>query len=186
MKRRAFTLVELLVAMVVGVLVAGSALLALSSSFSAWTRLASGGTLLETDKAMLRLERDISSALPLPDAPFSGEARSLALPLERDGSLRVATWSAEGSRLVRSERDYLFDGEASFDGRAPDGTALPVRLETYRLAGPARFAYQATPADERDGAPSFTADCATNLPAAVLVCAGDHRRACPTRLSLPK
>ena len=193
-----FTLVELLIAMATGLLVVGSALLALSSSFSSWSRIAGGGILLETDRAMLRFERDIASALPLPDCPFSGDATSLTLPLEHDGALRVATWSAEESLLVRQERDYLFGDEAAFDGHGPDGLPLPVRTERYRLPETARFLYEGAGAPPPPSAgvrgparspsvvpPSFVATAPTNLPRTVTLSIGDFIRHCPTRLSAP-
>lgn len=184
--------------MATGLLVVGSALLALSSSFSSWSRIAGGGILLETDRAMLRFERDIASALPLPDCPFSGESATLTVPLERDGALRVATWSAEESLLVRQERDYLFDDEAAFDGHGPDGLPLPVRTERYRLPETARFSFEGSgglppaSAGVRGPArspsvvpPSFVATAPTNLPRTVTLSIGDFIRHCPTRLSAP-
>lgn len=181
MSRRAFTLVELLVAMAVGIAVAGMASAAVAAGFRSWTRLAAGGALLETECGFLRFERDIASALPLPDAPFTGTATEISLPIERGGTLRMIVWSAKPDRLARSERDYLFDAEAAFDGRAADGSSLPLRTESYRIPAPARFSF--LPAQDAPAVDTFTADSPTNLPYAVSLTAGDFSRACPARLS---
>ena len=180
---RGFTLVELIVAMGVGIAVSAMALIAVSAGFRSWTRLAAGGVLLETDRGFLRFERDISSALPLPDKPFSGDTSELTLPLERGGALRIVSWTVAPGRLVRRERDYLFDREASFDGRAEDGTSIPFRTESYRIPATARFAYH--PAPDVSAEESFTADTPTNLPYAVSLSAGGFSRLCPARLSPP-
>ena len=180
---RGFTLVELVVAMGVGIAVSAMALIAVSSGFRSWTRLAAGGVLLETDRGFLRFERDVSSARPLPDAPFSGDASELTLPMERSGALRVVSWTAAPGRLIRRERDYLFDREASFDGRAEDGTSIPFRTESYRLPAPARFTYYPTP--DVSAEESFSADSPTNLPYAVSLSSGGFSRLCPARLAPP-
>ena len=173
MRRAAFTLVEVVVATAVGALVAASAVLALSSAFAGWTRLATGGELLDADRALLRLERDLASAKPLPSAPFRCDASSLRIPLERGGRLVIADWSAEAPGLVRRERDYRFDDEAGYDGRESDGRATALRFERHRLPSPAAFAFlaQRESGAEGDNAPSaeWTALAPTNLPAAVEV-----------------
>ncbi len=167
MRRRGLTLVELVVALSVGALVAGAALAALSSAFSAWTRLAAGGALAETHRALYLFERDAAAALPLPDEPLAGDASSLSFPLERDGSLRVVAWSAEDARLIRREHPYRF-------GKAPPPTDDSL-AQTFRLPAPASFAYP-------DGADSVAASSPTNLPASVRVTTGDISRLCPFRL----
>ena len=182
--KRGFTLVELIVAMGVGIAVSAMALIAVSSGFRSWTRLAAGGVLLETDRGFLRFERDVSSALPLPDAPFAGDASQVTIPLERGGALCIVSWTAApDDRLVRRERDYLFAREASFDGRAEDGTSIQFRTESYRIPAPARFAYH--PAPDASAEESITADSPTNLPYAVSLSSGGFSRFCPVRLAPP-
>ena len=174
MRRAAFTLVEVVVATAVAVLVAGAAILALSSAFAGWTRLAAGGELLDADRALLRLERDVASAKPLPYVPFSGDASTLRIPLERGGRLVVADWTAEPPGLVRRERDYRFDDEAGYDGRESDGRATALRIERHRLPSPAAFAFlpnakSGAAPDDSPRSAEWTALTPTNLPASVEV-----------------
>ncbi len=180
---RGFTLIELIVAMGVGIAVSAMALVAVSSGFRSWTRLAAGGVLLETDRGFLRFERDVSSALPLPDAQFAGDVSEVTIPLERGDAPRVVSWTAVPGRLIRRERDYLFDREASLDGRAEDGTSIQFRTESYRIPAPARFAYH--PAPEASAEESFTAASPTHLPSAVSISSAAFSRLCPARLASP-
>lgn len=173
MRHFGFTLVELLVAMATGLLVVTAALLALSTTFSAWTKLAAGGSLLETQRALLRLERDIASALPLPDAPFSGDTTTLSIPLERASTLAVASWSIQGSTLVRHETDYPI---------SPATPLAPARIESFRVPSPIAFSFFATK-DASEPLSAFTASTATNLPHRVLLSIGSFHRNAPTRLS---
>ena len=185
MRREAFTLVEVVVATAVAALVAAAAVVALSSTFAGWTRLASGGALLAVDRALLRLERDVASAHPLPHVPFRGDATSLRIPLERGGRLVVAEWTAEAPGLVRRERDYRFNGEENYDGREADGRATAFRVERHRLPSPAAFAYILHAESGADD--HRVADCAApapnNLPAAIEVRIPDAAvRTMPCRL----
>ena len=176
--RRGFSLVELLVAMAVGTLVAGAALVALSSTFRSWARLSGGGTALDTDRAMLRLERDVASALPLPDVPMEAERKSLRLAMERGGRLRVVAWEADGKRLVRHERDYLHGAEEGFDGHGAGGRPVPEETLAYRLPAEAAFSWDAA-------ADALRVESATNLPPALTVTIPPFSRNCPFRLRSP-
>ena len=168
MRRGGFTLVEVVVAASIGVLVAAAALTALAAVFRGWTRLASGGALLDVDRAMLRVERDVASAFPLPGASFEGAADRLRFPLERGGALFVVEWTAGPQGLLRTERDYRFDAELGFDGREDDGRTAALRNERYRLPGPAVFSYAEDDSDEEsEFADSWMAASPTNLPARV-------------------
>ena len=174
MRRAAFTLVEVIVATAVAALVVSAAVLALSTAVAGRTPHAAGGGLLDADRALLRLERDIASAKPLPLVPFRGDASTLRIPLERGGRLVVADWSAEPPGLIRRERDYRFDDEAGYDGRESDGRATAPRVERHRLPSPAAFAFLAkaesgAAAVEALSLSEWTALTPTNLPASVEV-----------------
>lgn len=177
MRRHGFTLVELLVAMGSALLVATAAMLALSTSFRTWTRIATGGALLETHRGLYRLERDIASALPLPNLPLTGTSSTLTFPLERNDSLRISSWHIDGAHLIRRERAYRFDEEG--DPNAP----LPT-TEVFRLPTHASFAYLPTlesPTPLRE----YTATATTNLPARIQISIGDLSRSIQPSLAPP-
>ena len=184
-RRHGFTLVEVVIATSVGVLVAAASLAALSAVFRGWTRIAAGGRLLDADRAMLRVERDVAAAFPLPGAGFEGEPDRLRIPVQQGGALRVVEWSVVPEGLLRSERDYRFEGESGYDGREDDGRSTALRTERHRLSGLASFSYAASaPPDE---APAWTerwsATSSTNLPGSVrILLPGNLSRAMPCRL----
>lgn len=172
-RRLGLTLVELVIALSVGALVAAAALAALSSTFSSWSRLAAGGTLSETHRALFLLERDVASAHPLPDEPLTGDEASLSFPMERDNTLRIVSWTAEDARLIRREHPYRFGKE--------EPVADDTLSQSFRLPASASFGY--LPEETAEPLDAFTADCATNLPASVRVTVGDYSRLCPFRLA---
>ena len=183
--RQGFTLIEVVVAVSIGVLVAAASLAALSAVFRGWTRLAAGGRLLDADRAMLRVERDVASSCPLPDAAFAGGPDRLRIPLEQGGALRVVEWSVVPEGLLRAERDYRFEGEAGYDGREDDGRSTALRTEWYRVPGPASFSYAAlVPADDAPAwVERWSATSPTNLPGSVrILLPGNLVREMPCRL----
>jgi len=118
--RRAFTLVELLIAILLGLLVVTSATLALQATLATWTRLSTTHRAHQTALELLnRLERDVASFQTTPDSPCSGSATSLhALLLEPDPAdpakparPRYVTWSydratASVTRTLRAAFDH--------------------------------------------------------------------------------
>ena len=188
MRRGGFTLVEVVVASAVGALVAASSLLALHAVFAGWTRLAAGGTLLQADRALWRLERDVAGARPLPGAPFVGSSGSLRFPQERGGALVVVEWTAAPGALRRAERPYRFDDEASFDGRDAGGRAIQPRIERYRLPGTPSFSFPESAGGSAAAEPAteWTAAVPTNLPRLVrATLPGIASRDMPCRLAAP-
>lgn len=192
MRRGGFTLVEIVIAAAVGALVAAAAMVGLHAVFSGWARLAVGGGLGEAHRALLRLERDVAAAKPLPGVPFEGAADLLRFPLERGGGLVVVEWETAPGRLARAERTYLFDGEERFDGRDADGRPVPVRRERFRVPGEKTvFAFSGDePAGEGREGDALSSDWAavapTNLPRRVRVTMpGVAVRDLPCRLGAP-
>lgn len=113
-RRSAFTLVELLVASLVGLVVASMAALALHAGFAAWGRLAAGDReALEAARLLAQLERDVASAVATGDNPFDGASdrlstvrlRPAADPASPALPVRVAWRFDPGTQtLVREER----------------------------------------------------------------------------------
>ncbi len=130
---RAFTLVELLIAILLGLLVATSATLALHSTLATWTRLSTTHREHQTALELLaRLERDIASLQTQPDSPCVGSANSLhALLLQPDPAdpalpshPRQVTWSydpatATVTRTLRPAFDHSTTSRESFTIFAP-------------------------------------------------------------------
>jgi prepilin-type N-terminal cleavage/methylation domain-containing protein len=182
--RNAFTLVELLVASLVGLVVATVAALALHSGFAAWTHLATDNhEALVAARLVARLERDAAAALPMMDRSFEGTPASLrttrlaaaATPTLPATPVLVA-WSFDSAAqtVAREERRL---GE-------PDTT--PPRRETFAPVPAFRLWYGAITAPQRP-APVVWQEVwnpavHTGLPAAVRVTLRGVERVLPCQI----
>ncbi len=177
---RAFTLVEVLVALALGLLVVGTASLALWSASQGWLRLQTGegARLANAGAGLWRLERDVASAHPAgKDDVFEGTESELRVP-----------------RTFRRGRESSVDDSAAVDSGEDTrivwtvGTNLLTRaegafLETYRFESGLRFRYEG---DGEKVVDSWTADAPTNLPRRVILMSKSGiLRAMPCMLSVP-
>lgn len=152
--RAAFTLVEVLVASVVAVVVAGAAAVALWQGFLVHARVA-GDRAAEDDLARIALvealRADVASAAPLALVPFEGDARGFSA-----ARLRAPAGAAPGpAEAVRFSWTHSPDGAALLRREVPAGAPADAlsRAAAVRFPSPdgaPRFSYAALVADPAD------------------------------------